>query len=234
MKRILLFLSIAFTLSISLSLRGGTSSWDKMVALYHLPKSYSMTIGVTIYERGNSNTLSYHGNVKYSGGQMFYAMEGMTTLVNSAYWLYIDDGNKSILYCKRDKGENKSKEQNVIAMIDSLQAKSAKPLLKGKSGSDDLYELKGDKVFYDRIEMVVSPDGYLKKIIYYYTTSDDTVYNRTEISYSNIELNTVIPAQAFSESQFIVFKNGKANPVGKYAGYKIIDQKASIPTPDGK
>ena len=206
------------------------TSWDKMLRLYSTAKSYSMDLSVYFKVTGESNPIHYTGTVKQSGGNYYSSIQGITTVYGPDHWIIAYDANKTMYYGKSNDGFQKNISHNQQAFADSLLKLSVRPRLKSTNANEEVYVFDMKEGVYTSTEYTVQVStGYLTRVVYYYRQSEDVSYEQITIDYSATAVNNEIADSWFSSRTYFTEKKGVVSGAGKFAGYRMIDQDATIP-----
>lgn len=207
------------------------TSWDKMLRSYSTAKSYAMDISVNFRITGEANPINYKGSVKQSGANYYSSIQGITTVYGPDYWIIAYDANKTLYYGKSNPDVQKSMFMNQQAFADSLLKLSVKPRLKSTASGNDVYVYDMKDGLYTSVEYTVeSATGHLTRVVYFYRPSDDVSYEQITVDYSAISINADVADSWFAAKTYFTIKRGTASGVGRFTGYKLVDQDASIPT----
>ncbi len=201
---------------------------------YGAASNYSMTLNMKFYMGNNDVTpvQSYTGEVAKNNDNYYSSIMGKTTIVNKHCTVFIDDGEKLIVYSKNDH----VKKNNTPADLPdtSLFGKSAKYSFgKGTDRSSRIIIIPSGQSFYKRIEVLINKTTFvLEEVIYEYKAEEDPAgsIQKIVIKYSSVNLDAVISSDKFSEARFITHQKGKYSGVGKYSAYKVIEQDNKLPS----
>jgi outer membrane lipoprotein-sorting protein len=226
MKKYKLFIA-SFILASALSAQDAGAVWTKMMKTYSRCTQYSMDFVVKSIPNGPEHTILLNGSVRRSGYKFYSNLNGITSVIGDTYAIQVNENEKIITWNRIDT-ELKKLKNDLFAVTDTMGM--TPPKVKSKTAEDVVYvvELPGESI-YSKIEITLSVQtGNLLKVVYYHQKNEDQVYNRTEITYSNIQLGKIVPAATFEESKFLVVKNNKGAGVSKYSGYKIYNPQSII------
>jgi hypothetical protein len=229
MKNSLIALGTFFLLLFAQSAHAETS-WDKMLKLYSNAENYSMEIAVNMKITGEADPVIYKGTVKESEGNYYSSIEGITTVYGPNYWVIAYESTRTMYYGKSNPDVQKSMIKDQTVFADSLLKLSSKPRLKSKNGDEEIYVYDMKEGIYSSVEYTIQiSTGYMTKVVYFYKASQDVSYEKVTIDYSAISVNQGVADSFFSEKTYFSEKKGTASGIGKYLGYKIIDQDKLVP-----
>jgi hypothetical protein len=206
-----------------------------MNSMYGAAVNYSMSVNMKFFMGNNDVTpiQSFSGEVFKSSDNYYSSIMGKTTIVNKNCTVFIDDGEKLIVYSKNDHVKKKSKDPMELPDT-SLFGKAAKYSFgKGTDACARILIVPGDQSFYKKIEVLINKKTFaLEEVVYDYKVEDDPAgsIQKITIQYASVNLNAVIPNDRFSEARFISRQKGKLSGVGKYSAYKVVEQDNTLPT----
>jgi outer membrane lipoprotein-sorting protein len=206
----------------------------KMNEVYSGATGYSMNVGIKFYMGTNDVTPvnSFSGEACKSGDSYYSSIMGKTTIVNSGCTVFIDDGEKLIVYSKGKTAKNDNMSSAGIP-DSSLFGKMA--VYNFGKGTSDVYRIvitPTDKTVYKQIELLINKGNFtLMGIDYYYAVDEDPAgsIQKLSVTYSEIKINPEISSAKFSESVYVSRKKGNLTGVGKYAAYQVIEQDNTLP-----
>lgn len=208
----------------------------KMNDTYAKATSFTMNVEMSMFMGTNDVTpiQSYTGEVCKSGELYYSSLMGKTTVCNKECTVFIDDGEKTIVYSKNpdDKKRNNEPAENVVPDTADFGKQAAYTFGKGTSTGSRVVIVPVDQSLYKKIEIVINKTTFvLEELVYYYSDNEDfsSSLTSTRIRYTSVQLNAAVPATKFSEKNFVTRKSGKLIGVGKYAAYNVIEQKNELP-----
>ena len=228
----LLLLLLAFSLTVAA--QTPVQLLLKMNETYGKAQSYSMNVEMKFFYGNNDVTPvnTSKGEVRKSGDLYYSSIMGKTTIVNKNCTVFIDDGQKLIVYSK--SGDHPSKPP-VDDIPDTSSFGSAVKYSYGKGTvtGERVIITPSDKTVYSRIEVVINRKNFtLEEVAYYYPPAEDeqgASVQKVQVTYSSVALNNSIPDDFFSEKKFVVRSKGKLAGVGKYAAYQVVEQDNKLP-----
>lgn len=200
--------------------------------------SYSMTVTHASYE-------NYKTPVPYERSAGYFRKDrssyhsfllGIHTIENQRYRISVDSSAKVMMVA--DKPDN-NEPVSVYGLQDYKDAMESCTVIKVISiGTDKLYRLEYKSGYpLSAHELLVSDDGLLKKITWYYAQEvqkDPEDKNspkdkpRLEISFSSYKKNPVFPKKEFDESSYFSKKDNRIIPAEEYRNYQVSDQRLSL------
>ena len=207
----------------------------KMNATYAAAKSYSMHVNMNMYMGTNDVTpiSSGKGIVHKSGEMYFSSIMGKTTICNKECTVFIDEGQKQILYNRNPKAKNPNHQKNSEIPDTSEFGRMAKYSFGvGNETSTRIVVIPAEQLIYKKIELLINKTTFaLEELVYYYSDNKSftSPLSIVRITYSSIQLNNSIPLTQFSEKNYVVRKAGTLTGTGNYASYEVIEQKNEWP-----
>ena len=201
----------------------------KMNETYSRANSYSMNIAVRVFEGKSASTepTAYSGIVKKSNDGYFSSMKGISVIVNDHCSILVDDNQKMIVYGTSAGKNPKQKDpgtQFSPVLDTALFNKNQIELKSYGNGQETFKVLTPGNEFFEKMEVTLDISSYtLSEIIYYYKSSEDISGSKVIVNYSDVKLNKAMSASVFSERAYIEKKGDKLHGIGKYVGYKLLD-----------
>jgi hypothetical protein len=200
---------------------------------YAEAKSFSMSVEMKFFMGNNDVTPvnSYTGEACKSGDSYFSSIMGKTTIVNKNYTVYVDDGEKLIVYSKNGKTK---KENDPIEIPDTsvFGSTATYSFGKGTDASSRIIVIPKDQSYYKKIELMINKKSFaLEEVTYDYKVEEDPAgsVQKVTVKYADVNFNQPVPENKFSESHFIIHQKGKYIGTGKYADYKVVEQDNTLP-----
>lgn len=208
----------------------------KMNDAYAKASSFTMNVQMDMFMGTNDVTpiQSHSGEACKSGNLYYSSIMGKTTVCNKECTVFIDDGEKTIIYSKNpdDNKRNNEPVESIVPDTADFGKQASYTFGKGTSTGSRIVIVPVDQSLYKKIEMVVNKTSFvLEELVYYYSDNEDFSSSLTSvrIRYTSVQLNAVVPSSKFSEKSFVTRKSGKLTGVGKYAAYKVIEQTNELP-----
>lgn len=208
----------------------------KMNDAYGKATSYSMTVELAMFMGTNDVTpvQTYTGEACKSGALFYSSLMGKTTVCNDECTVFIDDGQKTIIYSKNpDKKKSSDEAEDAMVPDTSEFGKMAKYSFgTGTATGSRVIIVPSDQTLYKKIEVVINKTNFtMEEMVYHYSDNEDfsSSLSSVRIRYSNVKLNTAVPVSKFSEKVFVTRSKGKLVGVGKYAAYEVVEQKNELP-----
>ena len=200
---------------------------------YTNANSFSMAVDMKFFMGTNDVTpvSSYSGEACKSGDSYYSSIMGKTTIVNKNCTVYIDDGEKLIVYSKND---NVKKPNDPVGIPDTsvFGSMASYSFGEGTDQSTRIIVIPKDQSYYKKIELLINKKSFaLEEIIYDYKVEEDAASSvqKIKVKYTAVNFNQAIAENKFSESRFVVRQKGKYIGAGKYAAYKIVEQDNTLP-----
>lgn len=197
--------------------------------------SFTMNIEMAMFMGTNDVTpvQSYKGEACMSGNLYYSTLMGKTTVCNKECTVFIDDGQKTIVYSKNPDSKNKSEEaQEIIPDTANFGRQAKYSFGKGTATASRVIIVPVDQSLYKKIEIVINNTTFvMEELLYHYSDNEDfsSSLTSTRIRYTSVVLNATVPSSKFSEKTFVTRKNGNLTGAGKYAAYEVIEQTNELP-----
>jgi hypothetical protein len=227
---VLVFSSFAFSQKQSF-----LNDWRQLVEFYICSENKEIEADYILYETHTSKTVnsSTHSLIKSQGDQIHQEIEGMISIVNPEYMIYIDQEEKLILLDRSPKNFF-----NFIQMlqIDTSSVSKATVVLLKQSTTSKSYRLSFDNGIYEKIEINFHPYTYhLQKLIIYYATSEaldeekpeQLTKPRMEINYKPLR-KVQLPFYTVENNPFALFDGQTIKAKKTYQKYQCIDNRVKI------
>jgi hypothetical protein len=203
--------------------------------VYAKASSFTMSVEMNMFIGTNDITpvQSYTGEVCKSGELYYSSLMGKTTLCNKECTIFIDDREQTIVYSKNpDKRKRSNPTENIVPDTGDFGKHASYTFGKGTATGSRIVIIPVDQSLYKKIEMVINKTSFvLEEVVYYYSDNENfsASLTKTCIRYTSVKLNAAVPMSKFSETNFVVRKNGKLTGAGKYAGYEVFEQTNELP-----
>ncbi len=228
MKRCLVLLVVLVGVSTVAEAQSFQQIMKKVGQKYRDAKSYSMSVRCDVFGPTADLLQTVGGKMKKNKRGYYSDFNNVKTICNSRCVLQVDEVNKSIVYGKGQENAEPS-EMAVEEQLEQLSALDAKVTQTSKGYEIMLTEK--HKTYYEKIELHIAGDFSLRKVIYHYSSPEQTGVSKSEVTFYDVRFNEIIPEHQFSEYRFIQSVSGTIKPSGKYKTYEIIDlSKKQIPS----
>ncbi len=169
----------------------------------------------------------YVGMVIKKGENLYTQFADKINIASDNKNVFIDNHSKLILISNYSYDE-KNIKKNVFSGFEeeTYLEKYNFNILKTENGSS-FFEIipKDTSDVYKKIELTIdSKDWSLKRIWYVMNPVDGNMVSDVEVLYGKTEFNKVEDETPFLLKNYIEFKNKSYQGVGKYAGFKVINQ----------
>lgn len=164
------------------------------------------------------------GIIKRKENNYYTDFDNQISLVNNKYRIVVTKLDKQIIYLDLEKVNSSVFDNDKeLAKLPEDEAfyKNAKLLNSDKSGNS--YEITKPQYGIAKMKIVITKDGVLREIKYYYEKTEDSPVKEIAITYSDVVLNPTFSSAEFSEKKFFKIVNGKPVLNDLYSDYKIIN-----------
>ncbi|MBV6474497.1 MAG: hypothetical protein JPMHGGIA_02821 [Saprospiraceae bacterium] len=206
--------------------------WKQLIEFYVCSESKEIEANYFLYETHTNKTVNSttHSLIKSKGDQIHQEIEGMISIVNPEYMIYIDEEEKLILLDRTPKNLF-----NFIQMlqIDTSAFPKANIVLLKQSTTTKSYSLSFDNGIYEKIEINFHPSTYhLQKLIIFYATSealdvekpDHLTKPRMEIHYKPFR-KVQLPFYTVDNNPFAIFDGQSIKAKKAYQKYQCVDNR---------
>lgn len=206
----------------------------KMNEVYSNARTLSMNVEVQ-YFMGTNDVTPFQrmkGDMAKSGASYYSSLMGKTTIVHKGLTLYVDEGQRLILYGKNEM-DKKSPLPAEIPDSTVYGSDATYTLGKGTATSVRVIITPKDKRIYRSIEMLINKQTYvMEEVVYRYTIEEDPAgsVQTVKLMYSAVMINQPVAESKFSTSKYVTRSKGKLVGTGAYAAYEVIEQPV-IKTP---
>jgi hypothetical protein len=221
---------VGFLLLIAVTVQAQTAKQYllRMNEVYSTAKSLSMGVELLYFMGTNDVTpvQRMSGEMAKNGNSYYSSLMGKTTIVHNGLTLYVDEGQRLILY---GKNETDKKKASPVELPDSTVygQDAAYALGKGTATSARVIITPKDKSVYRLIEILINKQTFaMEEVVYRYTVEEDPAgsVQTVKVQYNNVQMNQPVPAAKFSTTKFVTRSKGKLVGVGNYASYEVIEQ----------
>ena len=195
----------------------------KIMQAYNNTENFVGDINVQLYtDESQTPIRTIKANQKKSGKDYLCKVDDITYLLNKKYAIIIDSRNRVISYTIRSAKSATDPFKMSGMPADSLFKTYDKVEYKGEESGLLHYVIICKKYVISKAEIYIDKKtNFFAKTIYYYNTKAFNNKERSVITFNNVSV-LPISKETFSESQFIIEKDGKLMPSEKYKNYELV------------